>query len=122
MIIGIDFGKSIGLAFCPQELSIAMPYCTVKSVMQVSEKIKEKDAKVLVVGWPLLLSGQEGEQCRTTRVMLDELLKFCPLPYHLQDERFSSKFTAGKNKTVFDHERSAIWILQTFLDSNKHKI
>ena len=122
IVIGIDFGKNIGLAFCYKELSIAMPYCTVKSVAEAGQKIKEKNAQLLVVGLPLLLNGTQGDQCKITHSMLNELLNLTPLEYHFQDERFSSKFSSGKYKTSFDHERSAVWILQTFLDSNKNKI
>ena len=115
MLIGIDFGKHIGLAYSVG--SIALPYYTVRTIADAAKKIEEKHATKLIVGWPLLLSGKEGEQCMRTRKMLDELLKTCQLPYLLQDERFSSKFV-GKNHIggQDEHAHSAAWILQTYLN------
>lgn len=119
MLIGIDFGKNIGIAYAVGTL--AVPYCTVHTVADAAKKIQEKRATKLIVGWPLMLNGKEGEQCVRTKNMLDELLKICglsyDLPYVLQDERFSSRFVGSKHVDKKDeHAHSAAWVLQTFLD------
>lgn len=129
MIVGIDFGSSIGLAYATPDLSIAIPYCTVRSIIELAKKIIEKEPDCLVVGWPLLLNGQQGQQCARTMQMLNALLQLIPISYHLQDERFSSKFSSQfspnfknckknnrKEDNSIEHAHSAAWILQTYLD------
>lgn len=126
VIVGIDFGKHIGLAYSVG--SLAVPYDTVLSIEDAAKKIMEKRATMLVIGWPLLLNGKEGEQCYKTKVMLEKLLEIYQLPYKLQDERMSSRFSgAGGRKNVQgrnvskadekdEHAHSAAWILQTYLN------
>lgn len=110
MIIGIDFGKRIGIAYAVG--SLAMPWCVVHSIEELAVKIKEKKGTLLVVGWPKLLDGQEGSQCHKTKEMLDKLLSIIgSIEYILQDERFSSKFTHGAQDS-----HSAAWVLQIYLD------
>lgn len=114
-IIGIDFGKNIGVAMAVE--SLAVPCFSTQSLSVVSNKIKEVKATLLVVGWPLLLSGEPGNQCLQTELMLKNLLKLTgDIPFVFQDERFSSKFIKFNN----NHANSAAWILQLFLDSNKN--
>ncbi len=117
MIVGVDFGKHIGLAYAVG--SMAVPYCTVNCIKEAASKIIEKKATFLIIGWPLLLNGKEGEQCLLTKQMLDELLKFCNLPYKLQDERFSSRFVGKNHVNKDEHAHSAAWILQTYLNVGK---
>lgn len=119
MIVGIDFGNHIGLAYSIG--SLAVPYDTVLSVEDAAKKIMAKHATMLVVGWPLMLNGQEGEQCNKTKMILENLLSICHLPYKLQDERMSSRFTAAGGRKngqgqKDEHAHSAAWILQNYLD------
>lgn len=113
MIIGLDMGKNIGIAFSMD--SMAVPLCVARSFEAAAQKIIEKKAKALVVGLPLLLGGQEGEQCLKTRQMVASLLMHTGnMSVYFQDERFSSKFFAGKKE---QDAHSAAWILQSFLDA-----
>lgn len=127
MLVGIDFGKNIGIAYAVS--GIAIPFCTVTSIQELAEKLKQKGASKLIIGWPIGLNGNEGQQCEVVKQMLDQLLEILPLPYDLQDERFSSRFS---NATDFsrkkystkqvqekdEHAHSAAWILQVFLDKH----
>lgn len=119
MIIGLDLGKKIGIAYAVD--SMAMPYCVASSLKETALKIKEKRGSFLVVGLPLLLNGSEGSQCVQTKNMLNELLAILRgmdlnLEYYLQDERFSSKFM---KHIANEHAHSAAWILQIYLDVYK---
>jgi len=48
----------------------------------------------------LLLDGTPGSQCLKTKEMLGLLLKKINLPYVLQDERFSSKFSSNDSQAA----------------------
>lgn len=117
VIIGLDLGeKRIGVAFSNEERTIAIPLGVFTSLSEVAEKIVEKKANFLIVGWPLLLSGIPGTQCERVKSMLSRLLFLLPpIQYKFHDERFSSNFF-GKIKDSDMH--SATWILQSFLDSS----
>jgi RNase H-fold protein (predicted Holliday junction resolvase) len=119
-IIGIDFGKNIGVAIAIERL--AMPLLETQSLQELANIIKQKQINFLVIGWPLSLNGSEGKQCLATRQQLSKLLSITGNIRHVfQDERFSSKFTLAKNASCQRiHAQSAAWILQVFLDSAKH--
>jgi putative Holliday junction resolvase len=114
-ILGIDFGKNIGLAIGVDKM--AVPLCVVRSVSEIADIIKLRKIDFLVVGWPLLLSGKEGSQCQQVNEMLQKLLAIINIPYAFQDERFSTRFS---NKFGGNDSNSAAWILQIYLDSSKH--
>lgn len=116
MIIGIDFGKTTGLAFAIDGSSMALPWCITKDIKETAQKILMKKATQLIVGWPLLLSGEEGTQCAQVMEMLHGLIAITgPIAYALQDERFSSKFFKHMQE---EHAHSAAWILQSWLDKH----
>ena len=113
-LIGLDLGKTIGVAILIEQT--AMPTLCTRSIKEVAEYITKQKPKMLIVGWPLLLSGKEGEQCMKTKQILNEILKLTgPIEYKFQDERFSSKFNA--NMQDID-ALSAAWILQKFINSS----
>jgi|GEM_PF-4581217 len=122
VIIGLDLGKRIGMAYAVDNL--AMPFYVASSLQEVAQKIKEKRGDFLVIGWPLRLDGSPGDQCQKTKQMLDNLLKILSgfglePEIFLQDERFSSKFM---NHLQDEHAHSAAWILQIFLDKKKRQL
>mgnify|MGYP003676743025 CR=1 FL=1 len=112
IIVGIDFGKYIGVSKTDTELKIPMVYGVFlfKTLVEELNKIKPD---IIVAGLPLSLNGKEGEQCIKVRSQCETLLKQinCKPEVYFQDERFSSKFT--KN-----HAESASWILETFFKKN----
>lgn len=119
-IVGIDFGDTIGVAIAVDKF--ALPSFITRSMQELAQKLLARKIDFLVIGWPLLLDGTPGQQCEIVNKMLQELLKMIgSVDYHLQDERFSSRFTASSNKKRCEerHAQSAAWILQLFLDSDK---
>ena len=94
-MLGVDYGaQRIGLAV--SEGRIAVPLTIVehqnreRDLERVAEIAREREAQSVVVGLPMLESGDEGEQARRTRRFGDALARRLDVPVVYQDERFSS--------------------------------
>jgi putative holliday junction resolvase len=94
-MLGVDFGaQRIGVA--ASEGRIAVPLTIVehenreRDLERVATIARERDVSAVVVGLPLLESGDEGQQARRTRRFGDALARRLEVPVVYQDERFSS--------------------------------
>lgn len=99
-IVGIDFGLArIGLAISDVNKIISQPLLAVKAgknPLQTAQLIAKELAKfdrieAIVMGLPLLLSGQDGDMAKHVRnfkLVLEQVLN---LPVFLWDERLTSQ-------------------------------
>jgi putative Holliday junction resolvase len=94
-LLGVDFGaRRIGVAV--SEGRIAVPLTIVehesreRNLERVAAIARERGVAAVVVGLPVLESGEEGEQARRTRRFGDALVRRLDVPVLYQDERFSS--------------------------------
>ncbi len=128
-ILALDVGnKKIGVAYSdPSGISIT-PIETLKNDERVFENlrrlIKELNIGIVVIGLPLTLKGEEGEQAKITRDFGEKLKEFIPdIEIKFVDERFTTtqaqrhlaettKKTKRKKKL---DSLSATYILQTYL-------
>lgn len=132
--IAIDFGeRRIGLAKSDPSGMIASALLTleVKSQKDALEQLRrvfeEYRPDAVVVGYPLLLSGDRSDKCAVVDKFIERLKVFYAGPIHKVDEHYSSAEAAkiihahGK-KTGRDKKRidrlAAVIILQRFLDEN----
>lgn len=126
--LGLDWGKSkIGVAIAGEEAKIASPILVLRfnKIQEVLEKINEiieqEGVKVVVIGKPVSLSGQEKEDQNfkdfTSRIENIENIKVV-----LEDERLSTKYAQSLKKEfqgykkVGDDDIAAAVILQSYLD------
>ncbi len=104
-ILAIDHGDArIGLA-CTDPLGIAVhPLATVPKAtgfQEVSDYIKQKGIKQIVVGLPLLRDGSEGESAQKARAFAQQISKEFPeLPVEYVDESFSTIEASSKLRAV----------------------
>lgn len=128
-VIGLDIGlKRIGVAVSDPFLITASPREHIQNDEKVVDRIKkllqEYNTKDIVVGLPLTLRGNEGEQAAYTRQFVEKLKEEIPdINIIFVDERFTSSLAQrhispkkAKNKGNID-SMSAVFILQTYLDS-----
>jgi putative Holliday junction resolvase len=94
-LLGVDVGaRRIGVAV--SEGRVAVPLTIVehesreRDLERVAAIARERGVAVVVVGLPVLESGDEGEQARRTRRFGDALARRIDVPVVYQDERFSS--------------------------------
>ncbi len=122
-MIGIDFGeRRIGLAI--SEGRVAVPLAIIEhesraaDIARVASIVRERHAARVVVGLPLLFSGEEGEQARRSRRFGDALARALDAAVVYHDERLSSSdaaATAPAGRPLDD--RAAAIILQSYIDA-----
>ena len=130
--IGIDYGeRRIGLAKTDPTGLVASALGTleVKSMSQAIERLaavfSEYHPVALVVGYPLLASGEKSAKCREVDAFIENLEAVFDGPIHRVDEYGSSEEAAdvihahgkrvGQDKKRLDR-LAAVILLQRFLD------
>jgi putative Holliday junction resolvase len=131
-VLGLDLGDArIGVAISDDERRLAVPLGTVRTgapadVRAIAQLVREHDVTLVVVGHPLLLSGEAGERARHAERFADALRGFLPVPVTLHDERLSTAEAeralrdagAGgrRARRVVDRSAATV-ILQSWLDA-----
>ncbi|RMD47175.1 MAG: Holliday junction resolvase RuvX [Aquificota bacterium] len=133
-ILALDVGnKRIGVAYSDPLGISANPLPYIQNDENVFEKIKkiidEYNVGKIVVGLPLTLKGEEGEQAKITKGFVEELKKHISLPVEFVDERFTTSLAErhlrettkkSKRKQKID-SLSAVYILKTYLESKQFR-
>lgn len=131
-LVALDVSKrAIGIAGADASWQLATPLITVRrkgwaaDVASLVEILNERDARVLVIGWPLNMDGSEGPRCQAIRQFARDLERDLGLPILLWDERlttFAAEETAdqaglrGKKRADRLDALAAAAILQDALD------
>ena len=132
--IAIDFGeRRIGLAKSDPSGMIASALATLEvksqkdALEQLQRVFEEYRPDALVVGYPLLLSGDRSDKCEAVDKFIEKLKGFYTGPIHKIDEHSSSVEAAkiihahgkqtGRDKKRIDR-LAAVIILQRYLDEN----
>ena len=94
-MLGVDFGaQRIGVAVSEGRIAVPLTIVEHENREQDLERVaviaRERDVAAVVVGMPVLESGEEGEQARRTRRFGDALARRLDVPVVYQDERYSS--------------------------------
>ena len=131
-VLGLDLGDArIGVAISDPDRRLAVPLGTVRTgapadVRAIAALVAEHDVTLVVVGHPLLLSGEAGERAHHAERFAGALGGSLGIPVVLQDERLSTKEAeralraAGRNAREARRsvdETAATVILQAFLDA-----
>ncbi len=133
-VMGLDVGtKTIGIALSDEIRMIGHPLETLqrqglsRDVSRLAALVSEHCVTEVVVGIPLLLSGQSGDRAKDARTLVSALCaEVMPLVVHEWDERFSTaavervliqgKVSRKRRKKVID-KQAAAYILQGWLDA-----
>jgi putative Holliday junction resolvase len=109
-VVALDFGRArTGVAVSDPTGELARPVTVVEraaspaGLARVAELVAEHDAKLVVVGLPLTLKGERGEQARETERFVDALRSQLPVPVELFDERFTSTLAEGDDAKAAAH-------------------
>ena len=130
--IAIDYGsRRIGLAKSDPMGMIASALTTLEvssdseALKQLEQIIGEYEPNALVIGYPLLQSGDKSAKCLEIDGFIEHLKKIFPGPIHRVDEQYTSQEAAdiihahgkkvGQDKRRLDR-LAAVVILQRFLD------
>jgi putative transcription antitermination factor YqgF len=116
-VLALDYGSArTGVAVSDPTGTIARPLGVIErasseaGLARLRELISEQQAERVVVGLPLTLRGEHGEQAEETERFADALRGAVAVPVELFDERFTSVLADG------DDARAAAHLLSTYLE------
>ena len=92
-ILALDHGAArVGAAICDPTETLVRPLGVVApDATAVADLVAEHEAELVVVGLPVSLSGQEGEQAGHARAFARELAAVLPIPVETYDERLTTR-------------------------------
>jgi putative Holliday junction resolvase len=115
-LLALDYGSArTGVAVSDPTGTIARPLAVVEAVVKphgfarLLDVIREEAPERIVVGLPLTLRGEQGEQARETAAFVESLQRAVQVPVETYDERFTSVLADG------DDARAAAHLLSSYL-------
>lgn len=125
-ILAVDFGtKNIGLAWCDSQMGMVLPYGIIKNFDKIktqnelADLIKKERIQKVIIGLPFSLDGKENENTKRIRKFGDDLKKTVTADVDFFDERFSSQQADRSKGGVSRDEKSAMIILEGYLQKIK---
>jgi len=131
-VLGLDLGDArIGVAISDDDRRLAVPLGTVRTgapadLKAIAGLVREHGATLVVLGHPLLLSGEAGERAHHAERFAEALRQVLPVPVVLHDERLSTAEAEralraagapGRRRRRAVDRSSATVILQAWLDA-----
>jgi putative holliday junction resolvase len=120
-VLALDYGSArTGVAVSDPTGSLARPLCVVEragseaGLERIRELIRDESADRVVVGLPLTLRGERGEQARETERFAEALRAAAGVPVELFDERFTTDL-AERGGAAPEDARAAAHLLSTYL-------
>jgi putative pre-16S rRNA nuclease len=118
-VLALDYGRArTGVAVSDPTGTIARPVGVVKGgdVARIVELIREHDVERVVVGLPLTLRGQVGEQARETQAFIERLASASGVEIVAFDERFTTNLAEQMASASTDEDaRAAAHLLSSYL-------
>jgi putative transcription antitermination factor YqgF len=122
-VVALDFGRArTGVAVSDPTGTLARPLAVVEQaateagLARVAEIVREEGAEEVVVGMPLTLRGEHGEQARETEAFVEALRAAVDVPVETFDERFTTSLAEqGGNGSPAD-ARAAAHLLSGYLE------
>jgi putative holliday junction resolvase len=115
--LALDYGSArTGVAVSDPTGTVARPVTTVERAAtdagfaKLLAVIEAEEPEVVVVGMPLTLRGEHGEQARETEAFVERLRGAVTAPIETFDERFTSVLAGG------DDARAAAHLLSSYLE------
>jgi putative holliday junction resolvase len=121
-VLALDYGAvRTGVAVSDATGTIARPLSVVEraattdGLARIGEIVREEEAELVVVGMPLTLRGEVGEQARETLAFTEALRDVLSVPVETYDERFTTALAAGSGGAADEDARAAAFLLESFL-------
>lgn len=121
IILGIDYGtKNIGLALWRDQVDVVLPFGVKHNVADVVDLVNIEKVDRIVIGLPIALDGKKDNfNIDRVKKFANEIKKQVSVAIEFYDERFSSQQADRMGEGVSRDEKSAMVILQGYLESSK---
>ena len=120
--MALDFGNArTGVAVSDPTGVIARPLCVVEraaseeGLAELVRLVADEDPEQVVVGHPLTLRGERGQQARVTEQFAASLRERLEVPVILFDERFTTDLAQQTPSETAEDARAAAHLLSSYL-------
>jgi len=124
-VLAVDHGAArIGLALSDPSGTVARPLAAIpgrpleEAVARIARLVDEHAVERVVVGLPLTLRGERGEQARRAERFAAALARALLVSVELYDERFTTRLAEGRGGTAPADARAAAVLLEGWLASH----
>lgn len=121
--LALDFGSArTGVAVSDETGTLARPVgvveraATPEGLDALAGLVTAHGAERVVVGLPLTLRGERGEQARATEAFVDDLRARLSVPVETFDERFTTALAQRSGSGTAEDALAAAHLLQGWLD------
>ena len=121
-VLALDYGSArTGVAVSDPTGTLARPVGVVERVgteagfAELLEVIRAENPERIVVGLPLTLRGERGEQARETAEFVETLRSATPVPVESFDERFTTDLAEQTQSATPEDARAAAHLLSSYL-------
>ena len=122
-VMALDFGAArTGVAVSDATGTLARPVCVVERAAsgagldRLVSLVREHGAELVVVGLPLTLRGERGEQARATDDFVAALRPRLTIPVETYDERFTTTLAQQTRGRAPEDAVAAAHLLQGWLE------
>ncbi len=121
--MALDFGSArTGVAVSDPTGTLARPVGVVAQassragLARLTDLIESEDVDKVVVGMPLTLRGERGEQARATEQFVEALRRVARVPVETYDERFTTSLAQQTPSDAPEDARAAAHLLTGYLE------
>jgi putative holliday junction resolvase len=124
-VLALDYGSArCGAAISDPTGTLARPLAVIEppEPRMIAELVAAHDVERVVVGLPVTLSGEEGEQAVASRAFAAELEGVLEVPVETYDERLTTKMarqTAREGAAAAEDSIAAAHLLESYLASKE---
>jgi putative Holliday junction resolvase len=122
-VLALDYGPArTGVAVSDPTGTLARPVGVVErasseaGLARLLELVRAEEPDRIVVGLPLTLRGERGEQARATERFVETLREAVDVPVESLDERFTTALAAQTPSRAAEDARAAAHLLTTYLE------
>jgi putative holliday junction resolvase len=122
-ILALDFGSArTGVAVSDPTGTVARPVTIVERVgtdagfAKLLAVVAAEEPEEIVVGMPLTLRGEHGEQARATERFVETLREAVDVQVESLDERFTTALASQTPSRAAEDARAAAHLLTTYLE------
>jgi putative holliday junction resolvase len=121
-ILALDHGSArCGCAISDPSGTLATPLPVIerpdtrRGLTAIARLVEEQGAERVIVGLPLTLRGEEGEQAGRARTFAERLARRISVPVELHDERLTTRLAERTRGNADADSRAAAHLLESYL-------
>jgi putative Holliday junction resolvase len=121
-ILALDHGSArCGCAISDPSGTLATPLAVIerpdskRGLGALARLVDERGAERVVVGLPLTLGGEPGEQAQAARAFAERLERRLNIPVELHDERLTTRLAERTGGAGDEDSRAAAHLLESYL-------